>query len=65
MQRPVLAHAACEVFDAIRGAPSSPLPVSVMLTGEYGILDLALGEFYLLDQSILQAIIGQIAVSDH
>ncbi len=49
----------------MRIARPNPLPVSATLTGEYGIHDLALGEFCLLDQSTLREVIGQIAVSDH
>ncbi len=37
------AHATIEVIDHIRGARSGPVPVSVMLAGEYGIDGVVLG----------------------
>jgi malate dehydrogenase len=37
------AHASIEVVDHIRGAKAGPLPVSVMLKGEYGISGVVLG----------------------
>lgn len=37
------AHAIGEVIDAIRGANSDPIPVSLMLEGEYGITDTVVG----------------------
>ena len=37
------AHATLEVIDHIRGARSGPVPVSVMLAGEYGLNDVVLG----------------------
>jgi malate dehydrogenase len=37
------AHASVELIDHIRGARSGPLPVSVMLEGEYGLLGVVLG----------------------
>jgi malate dehydrogenase len=37
------AHATIELIDHLRGARSSPVPVSVMLEGEYGISGVVLG----------------------
>ena len=37
------AHASVELIDHIRGARSGPLPVSVMLEGEYGLSGVVLG----------------------
>lgn len=37
------AHAAIELIDHIRGARTGPVPVSVMLDGEYGIAGVVLG----------------------
>lgn len=37
------AHASVELLDHIRGARAGPVPVSVMLNGEYGIHDVVLG----------------------
>ncbi len=37
------AHSTIELIDHIRGARSGPIPVSVMLEGEYGISDVVLG----------------------
>ena len=37
------AHASIEVMDHIRGARQGPVPVSVMLAGEYGLSDVVLG----------------------
>ncbi|MBC6443730.1 MAG: malate dehydrogenase [Rhodobacteraceae bacterium] len=37
------AHAAVELLDYMRGARQGPVPVSVMLNGEYGIRDVVLG----------------------
>ena len=37
------AHATMELIDSIRGATSGPIPVSVLLNGEYGIEDTVLG----------------------
>jgi len=37
------AHASIELLDHIRGARAGSVPVSVMLTGEYGISDVVLG----------------------
>lgn len=37
------AHAVIELIDHIRGAKAGPVPVSVMLAGEYGIRDVVLG----------------------
>jgi malate dehydrogenase len=37
------AHASIELIDHIRGARSGPVPVSVMLDGEYGVSDVVLG----------------------
>lgn len=37
------AHASIELIDHIRGARTGPVPVSVMLTGEYGIERVVLG----------------------
>jgi len=37
------AHASIELMDHIRGARVGPVPVSVMLQGEYGISDVVLG----------------------
>ena len=37
------AHATIEIMDHLRGALGGPVPVSVMLKGEYGISDVVLG----------------------
>ena len=37
------AHATIEVMDHIRGARTGPVPVSVMLGGEYGVSGVVLG----------------------
>lgn len=37
------AHAVIEVLDHIRGARTGPVPVSILLRGEYGIHDVVLG----------------------
>ena len=37
------AHASIELLDHIRGAKTGPVPVSVMLDGEYGLCDVVLG----------------------
>ena len=37
------AHASIELIDHIRGARTGPVPVSVMLEGEYGINNLFIG----------------------
>ncbi len=37
------AHASIELIDHMRGARTGPVPVSVMLDGEYGIKDVVLG----------------------
>ena len=37
------AHATIELIDHMRGARAGPVPVSVMLDGEYGIRDVVLG----------------------
>ena len=51
------AHAVCELLDAIRGARPGALPVSVMLSGSYGIHDVVLGVPCILDGNGLREVI--------
>ena len=51
------AHAVCELLDAIRGARPGALPVSVMLSGSYGIHDVVLGVPCVLDSNGLREVI--------